>query len=414
MSADDNKFWNRDELYQEVWSTPMRTLAKKYGISDVGLAKVCRKLSIPRPGLGYWARKEAGQKGNQPPLPPLKEKIVLRKPDPRKEPPKLSDSATEPELAQIEKVERTASEVLLKRGNMSHPLVAQARSILKSAGADDRKILWAGGSYLHVRVSKDSLDRALRIMAAVISAIEDAGFSVGVETGESKKSFAKIYGQQISFGLSEKTDRVEILAPPKGGLLERVLTFGGKPVTLEPSGKFSIEVWNGWGSTQIRWRDRKSRSLEEQLPQIVAGFMRIALAERAEKERRAAEERERQLRAEERARLEESIKAERSKIRALDVAASRWSRAERIRSFVSAAHDAAVQNGQPVNPGSPFGDWIVWAGLQADRLDPLKASPCSVIDRIAETAPEYPSYYSYGYRKPDPVFRFPKPVWRMQ
>ena len=44
MNSDD-RFWNRNELYQEVWSTPMWTLAKKYGISDVGLAKVCRKYS---------------------------------------------------------------------------------------------------------------------------------------------------------------------------------------------------------------------------------------------------------------------------------------------------------------------------------------------------------------------------------
>ena len=66
--------WNRDELYGEVWSTPMKTLAAKYGISDVGLAKVCRKLMIPLPGRGHWAKKEAGQNVKQLPLPPFKEK----------------------------------------------------------------------------------------------------------------------------------------------------------------------------------------------------------------------------------------------------------------------------------------------------------------------------------------------------
>jgi len=40
---------SRKELYQEVWSTPMTKLAKKYGISDVGLAKVCNRNNIPRP-----------------------------------------------------------------------------------------------------------------------------------------------------------------------------------------------------------------------------------------------------------------------------------------------------------------------------------------------------------------------------
>jgi len=65
----------------------MWTLAKKYGISDVGLAKVCRKLTIPLAGRGYWARKQAGQKVPQDPLPDMKEKdkVLLQKPAPPKE-----------------------------------------------------------------------------------------------------------------------------------------------------------------------------------------------------------------------------------------------------------------------------------------------------------------------------------------
>ena len=88
MSSDD-RYWNRDELYKEVWSVPMWTLAKKYGISDVGLAKVCRNLTIPLPGRGYWARKQAGQKVSQHPLPDIKEKdkVLLQKPAPLKEQP---------------------------------------------------------------------------------------------------------------------------------------------------------------------------------------------------------------------------------------------------------------------------------------------------------------------------------------
>jgi ankyrin repeat protein len=53
--------YNREELYEKTWSKPMQLLAKEYGISDVGLAKVCRKLAIPVPGRGYWAKKAAGK-----------------------------------------------------------------------------------------------------------------------------------------------------------------------------------------------------------------------------------------------------------------------------------------------------------------------------------------------------------------
>lgn len=193
-----------------------------------------------------------------------------------------------------------------------------------------------------------------------------------------------------------------------------MLTFGGKPVTFEPSGKFAIEVRNGWGSSRARWRDGKSQGLEEQLPAIVAGFIRLALADRADRQKRTAEESERQRLAQERAKIEALIKTEQSKVNALRNAAARWSRAERIRAFICAASEAAVQNGQSIEPGSPFGEWILWAERQADRLDPLKESPPSIIDRKPETEPAYPSYYGYGYQRPDPPFRFPKPIWRMK
>ncbi len=415
MSADD-RFWNRDELYEEVWTTPMQILAKKYGISDVGLAKTCRKLFIPLPGRGYWARKEAGQKVERLALPPLKQNIVLQKPTPRPEPPKLSDFAEPEEIAQVEQLEQTAGEALLKRGSLSHPLIAQARGAFKHAQVSESKILWTRERCLDIRVSKESLDRAFRIMAAIIAAIEERGFTMAVETRRQEKqeiqTVAKVYGQVIRFGLTEKIDRVEIAAPPKGGLLERVLTYGGKPVTLEPSGRLSIEVWTEWGYNRRNWRDGKTQRLEDLLPEVVAGFMRLALTDRAEERKKAAEEREKQRIAEERANLEKSIKTEQSKVNALRNAAARWLRAEQIRSFISAAREAAVKSGQSIEPGSPFGEWILWAERQADRLDPLKESPPSIIDEKPRA--ENTSYYGYGYQKPDPPFRFPKPIWRMK
>jgi hypothetical protein len=52
----------REQLYEKVWSQSVRSLAKEIGISDVGLAKICKHYNIPRPGLGYWAKKQAGIK----------------------------------------------------------------------------------------------------------------------------------------------------------------------------------------------------------------------------------------------------------------------------------------------------------------------------------------------------------------
>ena len=62
----------RETLYELVWAEPVARLAKRWGVSDVAVAKWCRKLNVPRPGRGYWARVQAGHKGGKRPLPPAR------------------------------------------------------------------------------------------------------------------------------------------------------------------------------------------------------------------------------------------------------------------------------------------------------------------------------------------------------
>jgi len=62
--------FQRDQLYDEIWSVPILQLAKKYGLSDVGLAKICKKMKIPRPPRGYWTKRSYGQPTTKPMLRP--------------------------------------------------------------------------------------------------------------------------------------------------------------------------------------------------------------------------------------------------------------------------------------------------------------------------------------------------------
>lgn len=39
--------FERQQLFGEVWATPVKTLATKYGLSDVGLRKICVALDVP-------------------------------------------------------------------------------------------------------------------------------------------------------------------------------------------------------------------------------------------------------------------------------------------------------------------------------------------------------------------------------
>jgi hypothetical protein len=62
---------SREALYEEVWTDAVTVVAPRYGLSDVGLVKICKKLGIPVPPRGYWAKLKAGRPTRKVPLPAL-------------------------------------------------------------------------------------------------------------------------------------------------------------------------------------------------------------------------------------------------------------------------------------------------------------------------------------------------------
>jgi hypothetical protein len=62
--------FTRRQLYDRVWAEPITVVAKTLQISDVGLAKACRRGAVPLPPRGYWAKRQAGQLVSPLPLPP--------------------------------------------------------------------------------------------------------------------------------------------------------------------------------------------------------------------------------------------------------------------------------------------------------------------------------------------------------
>lgn len=71
--------YGREKLYKEVWEKPVSSVAKDYGVSDTAIAKACRKLNVPLPPRGYWAKVQAGQ---SPSIPELPEYIPEKKKEP--------------------------------------------------------------------------------------------------------------------------------------------------------------------------------------------------------------------------------------------------------------------------------------------------------------------------------------------
>ncbi|NKM62053.1 hypothetical protein GFL58_13685 [Rhizobium leguminosarum bv. viciae] len=69
-SHSDDKEISRAELYELAWSVPSGPAGLLLGVSDVYFGRICGALEIPRPGRGYWRKKEVGVAGPPPALLP--------------------------------------------------------------------------------------------------------------------------------------------------------------------------------------------------------------------------------------------------------------------------------------------------------------------------------------------------------
>ncbi|WP_292781840.1 hypothetical protein [Methylophilus sp. UBA6697] len=52
---------SRQELYDQAWSEPITKVAKRHDVSDSYLVRVLKRLNIPRPPTGYWAKLASGK-----------------------------------------------------------------------------------------------------------------------------------------------------------------------------------------------------------------------------------------------------------------------------------------------------------------------------------------------------------------
>ena len=108
-------------------------------------------------------------------------------------------------------------------------------------------------------------------------------------------------------------------------------------------------------------------------------MMRIALRERAERDKGEKEEQARQKRIDEVRSELIQIEKEEKKIKTLEREAIRWERAERIREYVEAVRQDAVRKANSEERAKIL-EWVTWAERQADRIDPLRPSAPSLVD----------------------------------
>jgi hypothetical protein len=154
----------------------------RYGLSDVGLLKICKKLHIPVSGRGYWARITAGRPAQKPPLPALA--AGSRMP--------LGPTPLSPDEAALRaRVQEATQQTRESQPPMGVPYeLVEPHALVRAAAARlEQRDGWdhpagvrsAPKDVLNRHVTLNSLDRALRLMDTLLKALEPSGFTAMVD-----------------------------------------------------------------------------------------------------------------------------------------------------------------------------------------------------------------------------------------
>lgn len=390
----------RQQLYDQVWATPMRKLATTYGLSDVGLAKVCRRHEIPRPPVGYWAKKEFGKPVRQAPLrnvsDPELETIVFY-PDEVRE---TKHQETERELPSFEDLADLVKQELGRQGTIAvpatlsspHPVVVSTRDALHESSRERLKDQYGmiHPSYrmtnrcFSVSIGKDSIPRAMRLLQALIRVLESRGFELKLSRDENKRPHFVGCKTSLVVSISEKSTRSEHeLTPDEKERLKKYPSSSWRPRwDYTPSGLLTLTVKdNAEFGEDASWKETKRKPLEEQLNDIVLGIPYII--ERSRKRKIEHDEWTRRYREEQQRRFEEeeTKRKEAKRIQELFEEVDAWTRAGSLRDYADNVRSELIDRCGQLDPSSDIAHWLDWVNGIADRMDPLRKRCANTKDR---------------------------------
>ena len=374
----------RMDLYEAVWAGPMVHVAAKIGLSDVGLAKLCKRLQVPVPGRGYWAQVKAGVKVRKRALPNPEKDMEIPHEIQRLE---RSLAATAELVLAKERVKgKFGPELGSKRLSESlqiHALVQDSMSWLMRSGAGTDQIR-KKHRCVAIAVSESALDRAAKVMTLALTALEERGLKVevtmpvkadpdrGVRVAKESCTVAWVHNFQIPFEVCELVQESEIPSevptkPPRPGAPPPQQ----KPPKIQvlPTGKLMIRITEDHPyGIRRRWSDRKAIPVEEQIPAFVESV--LILGERRQKEEEEWARRKAQWDEEARIRRAE---AERNATEAILVhdlhsRAEDWRKGQEIKAFLEAFEARRSGERGELQPGTELAGWVAWAYQHAASL----------------------------------------------
>ncbi|QOD00823.1 hypothetical protein [Pseudomonas putida] len=353
------------ELFEKVWSTPVLTLAREIGVSDVALGKACRKAGIAVPRRGHWA-KPATKRPKKPAPPTSNELVSFRALDRTLFPQKLA-SVTD-EIPPPPKV--TIPDSLVD----PHPLVERWRMTAQKAKAIEGRLALQQANVLNTRISPALIDRAAILLDTLIKHTETNGCRWAVSKQQTTVNFD---GETAYVTLREKLLKHELPPPLPDPKPKKVWTpdfsrMGLPRYEFLSTGELTLILRESpdYGP-QKTFSDAKTGRIEDKIHLFIAGLEALTLRVRAA--RKESEERRLRDAEEETARKAHAIKAEQQRrlrkrlVQNLD----RWEKAYRLRSFI----DAVIRYSQA--EANQVEAWAEWARQQASLLDP-SSSPATV------------------------------------
>jgi hypothetical protein len=362
----------RDELYEKVWSKPMVEIAKEYEVSDKAIAKICDKLNIPVPGVGYWQKLEVGKKTDRKKLPdippnyPTEHRITKRIPD-------YDLIISEEAQKRIEEEKLPNNKIIVpEKGIRTHSLIEKTKLSLHSLIMDERLLSsrTEGNDIFKITISHQESGRAFRILNTLLRELEKRYYLVYISDND---LWVKIFGIEIKFILKEKLKRVDVKDPKQ--LLYHKYDY-------VPSGVLVLSIENTYSEygLQKNFTDTKYIKLEDRLNEFIIALLtssqeRIAQLKYREKENQIWEEKKRRERE-----AQENIEIEKRKFIELKRNVKNYHNCNLIREYISKYKIKLLDETLTDSKKQEIMDYMDWALLQADRLDPFVESPTSILD----------------------------------
>lgn len=347
------------DLYEAVWIKPVRTLAREWGLSDVGLAKACRKHGIPLPPLGHWSKVAVGRGMKPPPLKGNPESTITIQGTPSLKKTKLSTEGKtklKPALAAISPEQTPVMAKLAKWTQKTDKALHRK--------PDSSGFVSSWKETFRVSVSEAQVPRAIGLLDRIEKALTEGGMAWEFDK-KGHYVVGKMYGETVSFELKELYKRTEhIEKHPSSSWLDR------KTYTYQFLGDLTFRI-DGYYEGRKSWSDGKTQRIEEKLPEIIEGLLAAAESMR----QRTLEREEQYKRWEEEAR----IRAEK----------------ERIAREEKAFFDATLKEAQ---------DWNQ-ANLIRDYATHLRSLILDNKIELTEAGEQWLSRIEDAARKNDPAFR---------